>query len=128
MGTYLEQAPKLQLPVLTGEDLHATVLAKKATSGGLDGWGWNELEALPMSWFVGLALIRRQVEDTGQWPDGLLDAYITMISKADGDSTPLGQRPLCVSQWFIAFGLGSVRSHSGLSMLGMPLLWILRRS
>ena len=26
----------------------------------------------------------------------LLDAYITMIPKADGDATPLGQRPLCV--------------------------------
>ena len=32
----------------------------------------------------------------GVWPDGLLDAYVTMIPKSDGDSTPLGQRPLCV--------------------------------
>ena len=31
-----------------------------------------------------------------QWPQGLLDAYIAMIPKAEGDSTPLGQRPLCV--------------------------------
>ena len=38
----------------------------------------------------------RLVEDTGVWPDGLLDAFITMIPKTDGDSTPLGQRPLCV--------------------------------
>ena len=30
------------------------------------------------------------------WPDGLLDAYITMIPKSDGDATPLGQRPLTV--------------------------------
>ena len=29
-------------------------------------------------------------------PDGLLDAYIAMIPKADGDATPLGQRPVCV--------------------------------
>ena len=49
-----------------------------------------------MSWYVGLAWILRLVEDTGVWPDGLLDAYVTMIPKSDGDSTPLGQRPLCV--------------------------------
>ena len=29
-------------------------------------------------------------------PQGLLDAHIAMIPKADGDSTPLGQRPLSV--------------------------------
>ena len=28
--------------------------------------------------------------------DGLLDAYIAMIPKTDGDATPLGQRPLSV--------------------------------
>ena len=84
------------MPVLSGEDLHSAVLAKKSTSGGLDGWTWNELKALPLSWYVGLAWILRLVEDTGVWPDGLLDAYITMIPKTDGDSTPLGQRPLCV--------------------------------
>ena len=36
------------------------------------------------------------LEETGVWPDGLLDAYITMIPKVDGDATPLGQRPLTV--------------------------------
>ena len=30
------------------------------------------------------------------WPDGLLDAYIAMIPKTDGDATSLGQRPLSV--------------------------------
>ena len=73
-----------------------TCIAKKSTSGGLDGWSWNELKALPLSWYVGLAWVLGIVEDTGVWPDGLLDAYITMIPKADGGSTPLGQRPLCV--------------------------------
>ena len=36
------------------------------------------------------------VEESGVWPEGLLDAYIAMIPKAGGDATPLGQRPLCV--------------------------------
>ena len=43
------------------------------------GWSWREL-----------------TESTGIWPQGLLDAYIAMIPKADGDSTPLGQRHLSV--------------------------------
>ena len=45
-----------------------------------------------MSW----ARILTKVEDVGIWPDGLLDAYIAMIPKSDGDATPLGQRPLSV--------------------------------
>ena len=36
------------------------------------------------------------MQDIGVWPDGLLDAYIPMIPKSDGDATPLGQRPLSV--------------------------------
>ena len=36
------------------------------------------------------------MEEDGVWPEGLLEAYIAMIPKSDGDATPLGQRPLCV--------------------------------
>ena len=36
------------------------------------------------------------VENDGVWPECLLDAYIAMIPKVDGDATPLGQRPLCL--------------------------------
>ena len=57
-------------------------------------WGWRELKVLPVSWFDELARILTKVEDLGVWPDGLLDAHITMIPKSDGDATPLGQRPL----------------------------------
>ena len=49
-----------------------------------------------LSWFVGLAQVLRQIESEGRWPQGLLDAFFSMIPKAEGDSTPLGQRPLCV--------------------------------
>ena len=63
---------------------------------GLDGWGWRELKVLPVAWYDGLARILTKVEDVGVWPDGLLDAYIAMIPKTDGDATPLGQRPLNV--------------------------------
>ena len=51
---------------------------------------------MPLSWYDELARILTKVEDVGVWPDGLLDAYIAMIPKTDGDAAPLGQRPLSV--------------------------------
>ena len=47
-----------------------------------------------MVFWSGLAL----VETTGTWPQGLLDAYIDMIPKADGDSTPSVNGPSACSQ------------------------------
>ena len=95
-GGWLPILDVFHLPPLTGDMLVEVVRRKKATAGSLDGWGWRELKALPASWFDGLARILRLVEEEGIWPDGLLDAYIAMIPKTDGDATPLGQRPLCV--------------------------------
>ena len=105
------------------------VLRKSVTAGSLDGWGWRELKALPVSWFDELARVLTVVEDTGVWPDGLLDAYIAMIPKTDGDATPLGQRPLSVlpvvyriwasarmgqlEGWFRSWVLDSVFSAGG---------------
>ena len=51
---------------------------------------------MPVSWYDELARIPTKVEDLGVWPDGLLDAYIAMFPKTDGDAAPLGQRPLSV--------------------------------
>ena len=81
---------------LTGQVLADVVQRKGATAGSLDGWRWRELKVLPVTWFDGLARILSKVEDTGVWPDGLLDAYIALIPKTDGDATSLGQRPLSV--------------------------------
>ena len=93
---WLPLLPEVDLPRLTGQMLADVVTRKGATAGSLDGWGWRELMVLPVSWFDQLARILTLVEDNGVWPDGLLDAYITMIPKTDGDATPLGQRPLSV--------------------------------
>ena len=84
------------MPRLTGQMLADVVGRKGATASSLDGWGWRELKILPVSWFDELARILTKVEDLGVWPEGLLDAYIAMIPKADGDATHLGQRPLSV--------------------------------
>ena len=70
--------------------------AKKSTADGQDGLAWNEIKALPLAWFSGLAILLELVETTGDWPHCLLDANIAMVPKADGDSTPPGQRPLSV--------------------------------
>ena len=84
------------MPRLAGQVLADVVQRKGATAGSLDGWGCRELKILPVSWYDELARILTKVEDLGVWPDGLLDASITMIPKTDGDATPLGQRPLSV--------------------------------
>ena len=91
---WLPLLPEVHLPRLTGQLLADVVHRKGVSAGGLDGWGWREFKVLPLSWFDELARILTKVEDLGVWPDGLLDASITMIPKTDGDVTPLGQRPL----------------------------------
>ena len=93
---WLPLLPVFELPGLTGQMLFDVVRRESATACSLDGWGWRELKVLPVSWFDELARILTLVEDTGVWPDGLLDAFIAMIPKTDGDATPLGQRPLSV--------------------------------
>ena len=95
MGHLLPQEPGLELPRITGRELQEVARAG-SIAGGLDGWPWNLVEALPLSWLSGLAILLELVESTGVWPQGLLDAYIAMITKTDGDSTPLRQRPLGV--------------------------------
>ena len=56
---------------LSGDDLREVIKRKATISGSLNGW-------------------------LGDSPDGLLDAYIVMIPKADDDTTFLGEGPLIV--------------------------------
>ena len=117
---WLPLLPEVHLPQLTGQVLADAVQRKGATAGSFDGWGWRELKFLLVSWYGELAPILTKVEDVGVWPDGLLDAYIAMIPKTDGDATPLGQRPLSVLP-IVVFGLllvwSSLRTGSGLGFL-----------
>ena len=106
---------------LTGQVLADVVQRKGATAGSLDEWGWRELKVLPVAWYDWLARILTKVDEIGVWPDGLVDAYIAMISKTDGDATPLGQRPLSVLRSSVVFGLllawVSLRTGLGLGCL-----------
>ena len=65
----------------------AGVVQRKGAAAGLDGWGRGELKVVPVSWYDELARILSKVEDLGVWPDGLLDAYIAMITKTGPAST-----------------------------------------
>ena len=77
---WLPLLPEVDMPPLTGNDLFFQVVrCKTATAGSLDGWGWRELKSLPVSWFDGLARILSSVEDTGFWPDGLLDVSLLRL-------------------------------------------------
>ena len=96
VGGWLPHLGEFDFPPLLGSDLYQVVQHKRASAGGLDGWGWKDLKAFPEAWFDWLAVVLSRLELDGVWPDGLLDAYVTMIPESDGDSTPLGQRPLCV--------------------------------
>ena len=96
VDVWLLLLPVVSRPQLTGEVLADVVRRKGATAGSLDGWCWREAKALSVAWFDGLACILAKVEEIGVWPEGVLDACIPMITKADGDATPLGQRPLSV--------------------------------
>ena len=90
---------------------------------GLDGWGWKDLKALPVSWYEGVAEFLRLVEEDGRWPQGLLDAYIATIPNPFGsealvcsprdvpslgfcaDGTPRGV------PWFAVLGAEGVRGR-----------------
>ena len=134
--------------LLLGPDLYYVVQHKRASARF---WtvGSGEISRLfPEAWFDWLAVVLSGVELDGVWPDGLLDASVTMIPKSDGDATLLGQRPLCVLPvvyriwaflfgfvtWIVGFGLGflflflALLVVVGLLMLGILLLWTLRRS
>ena len=141
VGHLLPQEPSLDLPRSTGRDLQEVARAKKSAAGGLDGWAWNEIKALPLPWFSALAILLELVETTGVRPQGLLDAYIATIPKVDGDSTLLACSRLCTGCG-LPFGLdicgsglrgGCLNRYLVLVMVslqwkpGTQLRWILRR-
>ena len=87
------------LPKISGRDLKEVARAKKSTAGGLDGWAWNEIKALPLPWFSGLAiLLELQCEPHGVWPQVVLGCLCCNdpARRLMEESTPLGQRPLGV--------------------------------
>ena len=80
----------IQLPVVDAHMLFDVVHRKKPSADDTDAWGWKELTVL------------NKEEDGVLDPRGgregvFLMLTIVMMPKSDGDATPLGQRPLCVT-------------------------------
>ena len=69
------------------------------------------------------------VEPTGVWPQDLLDAYVAMIPKADGDSSPWGQRPLSVLpvvyRLWASLRLGHLKDWVQGWVLSRSLVWVM---
>ena len=57
----LPQEPQFDFPRITRRDLQEVARAKKSTASGLDSWAWNEVKALPLRWFSGLAILLKLV-------------------------------------------------------------------
>ena len=68
---------------------------------------WRDHNSFPEARFDWLAVVLSRVELDDIWPEGLLDAYVTMILEADGDATLL-ERLSGFVIWMVGFGLGSL--------------------
>ena len=94
-------------------------------------WRWLNLKGYGWRFWMGGPGVRSRLcrlpgsqVSTGVWPQGLLDAYIAMILKVDADSTPLGQRPLCVLPFFVGCEPLSRLTHLRVGLrAGFHTLW-----
>ncbi|KAJ9448400.1 Retrovirus-related Pol polyprotein from type-2 retrotransposable element R2DM [Diplonema papillatum] len=95
-GDFIAQHP-CQLGPITADRLRSIARKKGVQSScGVDGWRMREVAALPDTILEGFAAVLNEVEETGLWPDGVLDALVTLIPKGEGDD-PLKLRPITVS-------------------------------
>eukprot|EP01064_Diplonema_japonicum_P000874 TRINITY_DN1058_c1_g1_i11.p1 TRINITY_DN1058_c1_g1~~TRINITY_DN1058_c1_g1_i11.p1 ORF type:complete len:903 (+),score=136.99 TRINITY_DN1058_c1_g1_i11:2748-5456(+) len=79
-------------------DLLKEVIRKKPDKGacGVDGWRISELKRLPKPILSGFADLFNLVERTGQWPEQITTALVTLTPKGEG-SAPLNHRPITVT-------------------------------
>ena len=92
----LPQDDVIDLHSIAGQDLYEVAMAKRTSATvWMVGFG---MKFRLCRYLVSLVLLFSWVwlESTSVWLQGLHDAYIAMIPKADGDSTSAGHRPLCV--------------------------------
>ena len=69
---------------------------REGSACGLRGLPILVWKCLPDEFLKGLADLLNLIEETGEWPDELLHAYVAMIPKASGGSRPQDQRPITV--------------------------------
>ncbi|KAJ9444444.1 hypothetical protein DIPPA_07126 [Diplonema papillatum] len=64
-----------------GDVRAALAKMKKAASAGMHGWRIHELQQLPNSLLEGFARVLNEVEESGEWPEELLHALVSLIPK-----------------------------------------------
>ena len=122
---------EVHLPALSGD---MVVRRKGLTAVGLDGWGWRERKAFAVSWCEGLADVLRLAEEDGQWPEGLLDAKISVIPIKWMVMVPRrwGRGPCVFFVWYkgcaLRCGWGTLKVGAVRWRLGKLLRLILKRS
>jgi hypothetical protein len=95
-GQYIRSCP-LELPPLQTADLRDTLRRMSARqAAGVEGWRVAEVQRLPDLLLAQFAELFGVIENTGQWPDALSDALVTLIPKGEG-AQPLQQRPITVA-------------------------------
>ena len=94
-GNFIPAAP-ITLPPISGALLRDTLARMPAgKAAGTDGWYAEDLKALPLPLLDRLAEIMRHIEDTGEWPEELLSATVSMLPKEENPE-PLEHRPITV--------------------------------
>eukprot|EP00662_Eupelagonemidae_sp_cell21_P057018 gene57018-biopygen114705 len=88
----------MRLDPLTAADLRRALgRMSSCSAGGLEGWRPAELKRLPLPLLELVATMLNCFEDTGEWPDALLEAFITLIPKDGAAGGPLDLRPITVT-------------------------------
>ena len=96
VGHLLPQEPHLDLPRITGRDLQEVLVLKSLLLEVWMGGLGMKLRLCRCLGFLVWLFFWIWCETTGTWPQGLLDAYIAMCPKADGDSTsPVNGPSVC---------------------------------
>ena len=109
VGDHLPQEASLDRPLLTREELHEAAMRKKSTAGELDGWLGLERDQGTLSIFVCGTCLSSAPNAAGQGPQGLLDAHMAMIPKAEGVYRILSSLRLALIQdWFYSWVPDSV--------------------
>ncbi|KAJ9446314.1 Ribonuclease HI [Diplonema papillatum] len=83
--------------ITVGEVRAALAKMKKSASAGMHGWRIHELQQLPNSLLEGFARVLNEVEESGEWPEELMHALVSLIPKPKSTGDPLSQRPISVA-------------------------------
>ena len=96
--------------VWTSDIVKSIVLSMKQSAPGTWGVPVAVWQTLPDVWHAAVARLLQQIQETGDWPDNLMDAYVVLIPKGQGNEIK-SQRPITVLELiFRIFAKGVVHS------------------